>query len=160
MFFFFLMIRRPPRSTLFPYTTLFRSYTDKGARTELQVGNFTVRLSEHTDLTVTNLNDQILQLGLQEGTLRLSVYQLPSGGTIEVDTPNGAVTVVQPGEVRIQVDPNGDLTEVAVNSGSVELTGGGGSQTLQSGQAAKLTGHDEVAIVFIPLPQADDFHKW
>src|SRR5690349_22806498 len=26
-FFFFLMIRRPPRSTLFPYTTLFRSST-------------------------------------------------------------------------------------------------------------------------------------
>src|SRR3712207_7818516 len=25
MYFFFLMIRRPPRSTLFPYTTLFRS---------------------------------------------------------------------------------------------------------------------------------------
>src|SRR2546429_4574725 len=25
--FFFLMIRRPPRSTLFPYTTLFRSHT-------------------------------------------------------------------------------------------------------------------------------------
>src|SRR2546430_12887698 len=25
-FFFFLMIRRPPRSTLFPYTTLFRSW--------------------------------------------------------------------------------------------------------------------------------------
>src|SRR5260221_5116718 len=25
--FFFLMIRRPPRSTLFPYTTLFRSMT-------------------------------------------------------------------------------------------------------------------------------------
>src|SRR3712207_8939704 len=27
MVFFFLMIRRPPRSTLFPYTTLFRSPT-------------------------------------------------------------------------------------------------------------------------------------
>src|SRR5256885_11697929 len=27
IFFFFLMIRRPPRSTLFPYTTLFRSAT-------------------------------------------------------------------------------------------------------------------------------------
>src|SRR2546425_4970193 len=27
-FFFFLMIRRPPRSTLFPYTTLFRSFID------------------------------------------------------------------------------------------------------------------------------------
>src|SRR5215213_10681017 len=32
-FFFFLMIRRPPRSTLFPYTTLFRSepHGDTGA---------------------------------------------------------------------------------------------------------------------------------
>src|SRR3712207_7976656 len=28
--FFFLMIRRPPRSTLFPYTTLFRSVVDVG----------------------------------------------------------------------------------------------------------------------------------
>src|SRR5438094_2801407 len=28
LFFFFLMIRRPPRSTLFPYTTLFRSHHD------------------------------------------------------------------------------------------------------------------------------------
>src|SRR2546430_12347439 len=28
LFFFFLMIRRPPRSTLFPYTTLFRSHVE------------------------------------------------------------------------------------------------------------------------------------
>src|SRR2546425_9263756 len=30
LFFFFLMIRRPPRSTLFPYTTLFRSEGGRG----------------------------------------------------------------------------------------------------------------------------------
>src|SRR2546430_5153998 len=30
-FFFFLMIRRPPRSTLFPYTTLFRSFDTRPA---------------------------------------------------------------------------------------------------------------------------------
>src|SRR3712207_8190471 len=30
MLFFFLMIRRPPRSTLFPYTTLFRSLREEG----------------------------------------------------------------------------------------------------------------------------------
>src|SRR5256885_9907239 len=30
-FFFFLMIRRPPRSTLFPYTTLFRSMPSRCA---------------------------------------------------------------------------------------------------------------------------------
>src|SRR5205814_7980358 len=29
LFFFFLMIPRPPRSTLFPYTTLFRSLADR-----------------------------------------------------------------------------------------------------------------------------------
>src|SRR5947207_6115220 len=32
LFFFFLMIRRPPRSTLFPYTTLFRSDAKLGRR--------------------------------------------------------------------------------------------------------------------------------
>src|SRR5437868_9006459 len=32
LFFFFLMIRRPPRSTLFPYTTLFRSHAGADQR--------------------------------------------------------------------------------------------------------------------------------
>src|SRR3712207_9012025 len=36
MFFFFLMIRRPPRSTLFPYTTLFRSDRRAGVGDELR----------------------------------------------------------------------------------------------------------------------------
>src|SRR5689334_24612078 len=35
IFFFFLMIRRPPRSTLFPYTTLFRSVEVGQAAEEL-----------------------------------------------------------------------------------------------------------------------------
>src|SRR5436305_8568859 len=34
VFFFFLMIRRPPRSTLFPYTTLFRSELANHAKSE------------------------------------------------------------------------------------------------------------------------------
>src|SRR2546425_9980297 len=37
--FFFLMIRRPPRSTLFPYTTLFRSIFD--APVMIESGNST-----------------------------------------------------------------------------------------------------------------------
>src|SRR3712207_8100804 len=40
LIFFFLMIRRPPRSTLFPYTTLFRSATDM-----LQTGDYTIKLT-------------------------------------------------------------------------------------------------------------------
>src|SRR3712207_8589730 len=34
--FFFLMIRRPPRSTLFPYTTLFRSRADDGCECDTE----------------------------------------------------------------------------------------------------------------------------
>src|SRR5215475_14680894 len=37
-FFFFLMIRRPPRSTLFPYTTLFRSQRAGGPCQRLRRG--------------------------------------------------------------------------------------------------------------------------
>src|SRR3712207_9196639 len=75
IFFFFLMIRRPPRSTLFPYTTLFRSRTpfwssiqavtsnakrqpsntyeeirseDGGVRERLNRGRFRLRSEEHT----------------------------------------------------------------------------------------------------------------
>src|ERR1035438_3044274 len=36
-FCFFLMIRRPPRSTLFPYTTLFRSILLEGRRNEAEL---------------------------------------------------------------------------------------------------------------------------
>src|SRR3990167_5462666 len=56
--FFFLMIRRPPRSTLFPYTTLFRSVIDEvrhdrrrlGARRSdgLRYDGFGPRSEEHT----------------------------------------------------------------------------------------------------------------
>src|SRR6267142_3604176 len=52
LFFFFLMIRRPPRSTLFPYTTLFRSIGHRAAAHEKPVGQraFAVvdRSEEHT----------------------------------------------------------------------------------------------------------------
>src|ERR1035437_181367 len=46
VFFFFLMIRRPPRSTLFPYTTLFRSDVD--------------RPSKHIQNTTFNLKPELL----------------------------------------------------------------------------------------------------
>src|SRR3712207_8859698 len=39
MFIFFLMIRRPPRSTLFPYTTLFRSWASSPERSAHRRGH-------------------------------------------------------------------------------------------------------------------------
>src|SRR6266446_7234440 len=57
-FFFFLMIRRPPRSTLFPYTTLFRSRAGARGRSgdpprgradgEPRLGGGRARSEEHT----------------------------------------------------------------------------------------------------------------
>ena len=46
LFFFFLMIRRPPRSTLFPYTTLFRSYMHQNITSILQ-GEYTCITTLH-----------------------------------------------------------------------------------------------------------------
>src|SRR5436309_14050216 len=59
LFFFFLMIRRPPRSTLFPYTTLFRSQARElgleplglsqiRLRDDERVGSRRLRSEEHT----------------------------------------------------------------------------------------------------------------
>src|SRR5437870_8326458 len=42
LFFFFIFIRRPPISTLFPYTTLFRSAFDPVRAERLQATGFTV----------------------------------------------------------------------------------------------------------------------
>src|SRR5215475_15656002 len=50
LFFFFLMIRRPPRSTLFPYTTLFRSCVTPWHRPRLtgHASACRARSEEHT----------------------------------------------------------------------------------------------------------------
>src|SRR6478735_11388998 len=52
LFFFFLMIRRPPRSTLFPYTTLFRSgqfrRTAAARRADEREDGGRARSEEHT----------------------------------------------------------------------------------------------------------------
>src|SRR6266581_6262804 len=51
LLFFFLMIRRPPRSTLFPYTTLFRSHAHavhRRGREPVGVERAGVRSEEHT----------------------------------------------------------------------------------------------------------------
>jgi ferric-dicitrate binding protein FerR (iron transport regulator) len=136
-----------------PVTTGDPIYTDKKARAELELANYAVRLSERTDLTVTNLNDQIMQLGVEQGTVRVSIYEQPSGDNVEVDTPNDALTLLKAGTFRVDVDPSGDFTVVSVNSGTVEITAGTQSQTLRSAEAAKLTGRDGVEIVSIPLPR-------
>ncbi len=81
----------------YPMTTGDRLFADQGGRAELQVGPVAVRLDEASDLTVTDLSDQLVQLGLAQGTVRVSVYQMSPGDTVEVDTPYGALTLLDAG---------------------------------------------------------------
>src|SRR6266480_6256554 len=56
-FFFFLMIRRPPRSTLFPYTTLFRSGPRWPGRRGSSWWSWTApRSEEHTSELQSHVN--------------------------------------------------------------------------------------------------------
>src|SRR6266571_8214350 len=53
---FFLMIRRPPRSTLFPYTTLFRSPLQPTARPTPPLTSSAAKISWRGDRKSTRLN--------------------------------------------------------------------------------------------------------
>src|SRR5258708_35774228 len=55
LFFFFLMIRRPPRSTLFPYTTLFRSLTRTQSSLPCAPGHCATKTSDYKRHGTTTL---------------------------------------------------------------------------------------------------------
>src|SRR2546429_9345187 len=76
--FFFLMIRRPPRSTLFPYTTLFRSPVRLAAMDRLQrvllVGGYSKTLADRKS---TRLNSS-------HGYISYAVFCLKKKNTISL----------------------------------------------------------------------------
>ena len=90
----------------YPLTTGDRLWTDNGAQAELETGNVAIRMAQQTDLTTTNLSDELIQLGLAQGSLRVRVFDLRPGHSIEVDTPSAAITIVQPGSYRVDTYPD------------------------------------------------------
>src|SRR2546422_11018644 len=88
--FFFLMIRRPPRSTLFPYTTLFRSceenrcvgFTRKGQseatgqRTAPSAGDIFENRSEHDDCVWRKGDRKSTRLNSSHGYISYAVFCL------------------------------------------------------------------------------------
>src|SRR6266513_4085690 len=84
-FFFFLMVRRPPRSTLFPYTTLFRS--PHGAR--MHAGAV---VNQH--LRARGRIARVLRVPRAERELRIE----PEVGVIRAqvaDTPDESIELVE-----------------------------------------------------------------
>ena len=141
-------------------TTGDRIYTPAGGRVELEIGPMSVRVSENADVTVTNLTDGFLQLGVEQGTVRLSVYRLARGDSIEIDTPNGAVMVTTPGEYRVDIPEDDRFTTVSVDRGTAEIVGPGVDQIVRTGQAVQLSGTDNIRAISVPRPPRNAFDSW
>src|ERR1043166_9886560 len=82
--FFFLMIRRPPRSTLFPYTTLFRSMTLKPCSaaflTQLPIEDQVQRSEEHTSELQSRFGISYAVFCLQKKKKRVATFREGSAG--------------------------------------------------------------------------------
>ena len=88
LFFFFLMIRRPPRSTLFPYTTLFRSYnmpyigrgSDFGVRSRFiytaTAGQTTFSGNDDAGITLAYTDRKSTRLNSSHGYISYAVFCL------------------------------------------------------------------------------------
>ena len=144
----------------YPMTIGDRMYVDKNGRAELQLEQTVVHIWHYTDLSITNLTDTTTQLGLSQGSLHVRTFELNPDHFVEVDTPNGAITVVQPGDFRIDCYTGDGGTVVTVNSGEIQVTGPGLTQSLASGQSARLMGSNPITLASLTLPGKDPFDVW
>jgi hypothetical protein len=94
-----------------PLWTGDRLWTGSGARAELQIGGAALRLAPETSITVINFDDRIAQFEVTQGAVQFRVRTIDSGDTIEIDTPNLAYSVRQPGDYRVDVAPDGGFDE-------------------------------------------------
>lgn len=121
-----------------PVVTGDKLWTADKSRAELQVGSSTVRLDYRSNFDFLNLNDQIAQMELTQGTLNLDVWRLNGNETYEVDTPTIAFIASRVGDYRIDVDPQGGFTTVTARRGGGEAVGEGGKRvTIEEGQSIR-----------------------
>src|ERR1022692_5051810 len=92
--FFFLMIRRPPRSSLFPYTTLFRSgfskSSGKGMMGQTATGAGLNRSEEHTSELQSPCN-LVCRLLLEKNNIGYTIFTVMS----HLATAPNAITLSQ-----------------------------------------------------------------
>jgi hypothetical protein len=137
-----------------------RLWADADGRAEIQLGTATLRLNGSTAVSVLNLDDQITQLQLTEGSMHVRVRRLEADEFVEVDTPHLAFTLRQPGAYRIDVDPNGEATTIKLRDGEGEVTGEGVSVLMQAPQVQRFTGDALRDDRYDAAPQPDEFDRW
>jgi hypothetical protein len=145
----------------YPMTSGDRLYCDQNSQAEIGAGSTDVRLWQNSDATLTNLTDQYEQIGLASGSIRVRIYGINPGSTVEIDTPNGSAVITQPGDYRFDVFSGDGGSDAVVNAGSVQITGPGGlNQEVDAGQAVQMTGTNPIQLSSVNLPPFDALDQW
>ncbi len=143
-----------------PLTSGDRLWTGARSRAELHAGSTALRLAGETSLDFLTLDDNVTQLRLAQGTLKLRVRNLYEGQRLEINTPNLAFVVTAPGDYRIDASPAASTTRVVVQTGEVTVYGeSGASVALAADQQALFTGTQLVPAGRAPDVQ-DSFDAW
>jgi hypothetical protein len=145
-----------------PVTIGDRVWADSDGRVEMHVGSTAIRMDHGTGISFLNLSDEVVQLQLSAGSIYVHVRRLDSDDAFEVDTPNLAFSLLQPGIYRIDVDADNNVTVVTVREGQGEVTGGGRSWNIISDQQATFIGTDSLNYNLEDadsLPQSE-FDNW
>jgi hypothetical protein len=136
-------------------------WTDADSRAELHVGSAALRMGSMTGITFLDLDDNTVQIRLAQGSLIVHVRHVDDDDIYEIDTPNIAFTLLQPGEYRIDVSEDGSQSTVTAWHGRGQVTGGGYSYNVIAGQTATFTGNqDQVNYDLEQIPGNDDFDGW
>ena len=124
----------------YPVTIGDHLYADTDSRAEMQIGSTAVRLGANSSISYLNLDDRIVQVRLDEGALIIRVRDLEPEDAYEIDTAQGAITLLRPGEYRIDTDPDRNATMVTVRSGDASVNTNGGSFPVHPEQTAFFAG--------------------
>ncbi len=143
-----------------PMTVGDKIWSDQNSRAELQAGQASLHLGSNTALSFLNLDQNIIQVRLAEGSVNFRVRELREGDLYEVDTPNLAFTVRQAGAFRVDVNENGDSTGVSVIRGEGEVTAGGKTYPIHEGERADFSGTEEIQYSTDRAPGPDGLDRW
>jgi|HubBroStandDraft_6_1064221.scaffolds.fasta_scaffold10136_3 hypothetical protein len=143
-----------------PMTIGDRIWADKDSRAELQLGSAVIRLGANTGVSFLNLDDRTVQLQLSSGSISVRVRRLHRDDVFEIDTPNLAFSIDQPGSYRLEASDDGTSTMASIRSGAGEATGNGQTYTLHAGQRATFSGTDSLNADVEQIGGPDQFDNW
>jgi hypothetical protein len=143
-----------------PMTTGDKLWADRDSRAEVQLGSSTIDLAPNTGFSFLNLDDRTVQIQLSAGTVNVRVYELDRDTDYEIDTPNQAFVIEQPGRYRVESSENGDFTVVTIREGEGQSTGNGQSYTIHQGQRVTFRGTNSLNAEVDQIGDQDQFDRW